>query len=251
MNKNLVLLDISFEDLKVSKLLFENNFYPQAIFYFQQSNEKMVKYLGINSQIINQNELHSKIGHKTLKIFKKSVELSLDRFQTNKNLDIKSDFQKIDEFIRNSDLREIIPFVINQIEESKNNSFELPFDLNSLSSPEYLIEFILKFSPENEELLNNIKKYSNDEIFKDLLNNGSNKFKTGLNKYLNSIFVLFFISSFLNYHVSTVRYPDQNMSNPSDLYGKNNPLVTSLPFFLLELEKCLVNLINFEKKDFF
>lgn len=251
MNKNLVLLDISFEDLKVSKLLFENNFYPQAIFYFQQSNEKMVKYLGINSQIINQNELHSKIGHKTLKIFKKALELSLDRFQINKNLDIKSDFQKIDEFIRNSDLREIIPFVINQIEESKNNSFELPFDLNSLSSPEYLIEFILKFNPENEELLNNIRKYSNDEIFKDLLNNGSNKFKTGLNEYLNSIFVLFVISSFLNYHVSTVRYPDQNMRNPSDLYGENNPLVTSLPFFLLELEKCLVNLISFEKKDFF
>ena len=58
-----ILFEISEEDFNASKLLYANGFYPQAIFYFQQSVEKLIKYLGIVDGIIKQEDLIKKISH--------------------------------------------------------------------------------------------------------------------------------------------------------------------------------------------
>jgi len=158
------MLEISFEDLKASKILYENKFYPQSVFYFQQSTEKAIKYLGLNANIIDKKDLLSDIGHKTLKIFKKAIKKSFDQFPFNKQFDVDKEFQIIQDSIKRNDLKDTIPFIINQINEFKAELPNLPFDYNKISNPNDLIDTINKIDPKNPDLIK-IREYSDDIVF--------------------------------------------------------------------------------------
>jgi len=68
---------ISYDDLYASKILYRKKYYPQAIFYLQQSVEKISKsLLVLMGMCRNEQELKSKIGHEfTVFIFGKLREL--------------------------------------------------------------------------------------------------------------------------------------------------------------------------------
>ena len=73
------LLKIAEKDMKASKLLYNHEFYPQSVFYLQQSSEKSIKVLGLLAGEITENDVRS-IGHKGMKILEKSL-LRLLEFQ--------------------------------------------------------------------------------------------------------------------------------------------------------------------------
>ena len=67
-------LAIAHQDLKAACCLYRDGFYPQAVFYLEQSVEKGLKSYSISSGIIDEDEAWHKISHKTLKIYEKSMK---------------------------------------------------------------------------------------------------------------------------------------------------------------------------------
>ncbi|MCD6371860.1 MAG: HEPN domain-containing protein, partial [Candidatus Aenigmarchaeota archaeon] len=63
------LLEIAKKDLESAKILYKNNLYPQAVFFFQQSVEKANKALGLMLKLVKEDELKNYIRHKPIKIY--------------------------------------------------------------------------------------------------------------------------------------------------------------------------------------
>jgi hypothetical protein len=65
---------MAFLDLKAARHLYDGGYYPQAVFYLEQSAEKGLKSYSIESGIIDEKEAWSDISHKTLKIYEKTTK---------------------------------------------------------------------------------------------------------------------------------------------------------------------------------
>ena len=78
-------LNISFDDLKASNFLYKNGFYPQAIFYLQQSIEKLIKSNGYYLNIIKDRKIGEKnVRHDVWKVYSNILEnLSNSKFKKN------------------------------------------------------------------------------------------------------------------------------------------------------------------------
>lgn len=67
------LLATAHQDLNAAKCLNKSGFYPQAVFYLQQSVEKGLKSYSVSLGIIDEEESRREISHKTLKIYEKNM----------------------------------------------------------------------------------------------------------------------------------------------------------------------------------
>lgn len=67
------LLAVAHQDLRAARHLYTGQYYPQAVFYIQQSVEKGLKSYAVASGMINQEESRKEISHKTIKIFEKNT----------------------------------------------------------------------------------------------------------------------------------------------------------------------------------
>lgn len=67
------LLAMAHQDLKAARHLYTGEFYPQAVFYLEQSAEKGLKSYSIAFGIINETDAWREISHKTLKIYEKTA----------------------------------------------------------------------------------------------------------------------------------------------------------------------------------
>jgi len=67
------LLAMAHQDLKAARHLYSGGFYPQAVFYLQQSAEKGLKSYSVAWGMIDENEAWREISHKTLKIYEKAT----------------------------------------------------------------------------------------------------------------------------------------------------------------------------------
>ncbi|MCX6258702.1 MAG: HEPN domain-containing protein [Bacteroidia bacterium] len=231
-----VLLDISSYDLQSSKLLFENKLFPQAIFYFQQAIEKLVKFIGLSSNFIKKEDLsNSKIGHKTIKIFRKSIELYCQIFPNANNLNIDKEYITIQNFFSQENPYEIILTVINQIENLNISYQDVPINFPNINN---LIDFLDKFYPNNPNL-SIFRICVDNKEFNESLNNKLQEFNMILPGYIKSVVVLFFLDGLFSKHAINSRYPNINdMINPSVIYNIENPLVYSLPYFQDKLFEC-------------
>ena len=64
------LIKIAETDIRASKILYDNKLYTQALFYFQQSVEKVSKYIGLQMACISESLLKN-ISHDPTKLFAK------------------------------------------------------------------------------------------------------------------------------------------------------------------------------------
>lgn len=62
------------QDLEAARCLFNHQFYPQAVYYLEQSVEKSLKSYAFFTNVIDERQARSKIGHKGLKIAEKSLD---------------------------------------------------------------------------------------------------------------------------------------------------------------------------------
>ena len=76
-------MNISFDDLKASNFLYKNGFYPQAIFYLQQTIEKLIKSNGYYLNIIKNRKIGEKnVRHDVWKVYCNILEnLSNSKFE--------------------------------------------------------------------------------------------------------------------------------------------------------------------------
>jgi len=120
------LLNIAKSDLEASRVLYENQLYPQAIFYFQQSVEKANKSLALVTKQVTEKELYRNIGHEAIKIHEKAIKRQKDKYeQFNDHLKLFPELREVG-FIENFNIkREIRQFdfflsYINKIRHDKN-----------------------------------------------------------------------------------------------------------------------------------
>ena len=83
-------LAIAQQDLKASCCLYDHEYYPQAVFYLEQSVEKGLKSFAIFAGMITEQEARRPISHQTMKIYSKTTTGFKDRINTL-NLNIHSD----------------------------------------------------------------------------------------------------------------------------------------------------------------
>lgn len=233
-----VFLEIAFEDLKVSKELYNSQYFPQAIFYLQQSIEKIVKYVGLKNETISVEELMKPIGHKTSKIFKKELVRQISNTPFNSEEDLFKEFQVLDNIIQKEDDSTLIPSLKEQIDDFLSAP-ETDFPISSLKTPEDIIEF-LKNNNAEESLITDLQKKINDQKFYDFIINRIGSFIPLQPKYLKAIQVLFILTCYFEKAVSLVRYPiADSFENPSTIYTQKHILVENLGYFHKITYDCL------------
>lgn len=222
-------LEVSQEDLQASKLLFDNQFYPQAIFYFQQAVEKLIKYIGLENNIIQEKETR-KISHISSKIFKKAIKQVSPHIDLNLNVDM--DFEKMNKFITNNPEAIVVPKVIEQIQNTFQQKNKSPFD--NVETLEEFYEITKRWYPDDPNL-KEFELISKDENMRPYLNKIFRNFKNRHYSHSNGIVVLFILNTLTETFVTKARYPEKR--NPSKIYNIHNPLVKALPYFFQILEK--------------
>ncbi|MCD5969400.1 HEPN domain-containing protein, partial [Riemerella anatipestifer] len=61
-------IELAKNDIESSEILFKYKKFSNSIYFYHQAVEKVVKYLGLQIGIINENEL-KRISHNPLKVF--------------------------------------------------------------------------------------------------------------------------------------------------------------------------------------
>lgn len=221
-----ILLDISQEDFKASSLLYNNGFYPQALFYLQQSIEKLIKYLGLKDEVIKQDELVKKISHKSTLIFKRAMIKYQHLDDENKDADVNNDFQDLNNQIEKLPENKILDVILSKILETLKVKSLVPPNIDSEQSFEDFYNFLKRTDPNTP----NLDDFIDDKSFKQIAQEMFDDFKTDLDDNIKGIAILFYINIITERLVSSVRYPDiNNMINPSERYNSNNQLIRELP----------------------
>ncbi|SFF30365.1 HEPN domain-containing protein [Sunxiuqinia elliptica] len=234
-----ILYDISKEDFETSKLLLENNFYPQSLFYFQQSIEKLIKYLGLKDGIISTKDLSRKISHNSSLIFKKALTKYKSLNNSIVDFDINKEFQELDEIIKKTPDDKVLEVILKNIFDVLKNKPELPFDIEKIKNFEDLYQVLKKISPDMPQL-EELRRIDNNKLFKPIAEKMLQDFKASFDEYIQGIIILFYINTISQRLVSTVRYPElDQMINPSEIFNKEHSLVKELPTLHMALEYSL------------
>ncbi len=254
-------LDVSESDLKASICLYKNGFYPQAIFYLQQSVEKAAKAFGLLVGVIKFSDL-MKIRHKTLKVHKAIVENLENRLDTIYRieqdhqvgeilsfLDIKSIRKSVTEFhrqygrIMSGDIPDITEERIDEIIQELNNlEFQIHQAINSINSRvensisdsildmfEYFKGWGINIEFDTKEILD-LSKAIARKIIPYLLDG------TYVSVALFNLGLVTFV------HVSSSRYPEK--VNPLEIYNEKHPIIRKFQELTEIMEKILDKLRN-------
>lgn len=115
------LIKLATVDLKSAEVVFQQQIYNNAIYFYHQAVEKSVKYLGLQIGIIDNNAL-KKIGHEPIKVFK-----ILDQVQKIFNSEELTSFVSL---LKKSTDEQLVNNALLEIERSTQNIFELDFNLS-------------------------------------------------------------------------------------------------------------------------
>jgi hypothetical protein len=260
-----VTLENAIEDLKVSRLLFQNMHYARSIFHLQQSIEKSVKsygyYFGLFDEDIAKKSRH--IGHNTIQAYPVSLEQYqkiVDYIKSEQNSDIQLQllFEKIPFFT------EIENNVDSALDEFKKwSQFSMDDNHSSEKITEY-VNFLQTRSTEAEIVLKLLKNKKFSKEIKDFMCTESKKTVVQqihffckkshkpfppMKKKIEECFELFtqkksdhlllfafyqrysmepllYLGLITQNHEQKTRYPDSKDSfNPLSFYDGQNPLV--------------------------
>ena len=132
-------MNISFDDLKASNFLYKNGFYPQAIFYLQQTIEKLIKSNGYYLNIIKNRKIGEKnVRHDVWKVYCNILEnLSNSKFEKIFN----KERQK--EIINNSP---VLKFLFDKYKKVSRQSRNVRFWLKLIYCPSRMKTRFLKIT---------------------------------------------------------------------------------------------------------
>ena len=249
MNEALTILEIAFEDLEASKLLLQNNHYPQSIFYFQQAVEKTTKSIGLSQGFLKKEDLQIKIRHNTLKIFKKAIEFASIPDEILKNLsddfNLEKEFNEVQSFAKEVDIELLMPTYISQIEDYKSTDRKQAIDIPKLHGKQDYLNLIDSFNIDIDEIENIRQKPEDDDFFRiqcEKLNN----LMSSLPKFAEKVMILHVMALIVIELVNDVRYPNlQDFTRPSLIYDSNHVIVKNLKYLLDELDQCIKLLLKF------
>lgn len=256
------LLIIAKKDLRASEMLYNNNFYPQAIFYLQQSLEKTIKSFSLKSGILKKSQV-KKYSHKSIDIFRKILrdeinsnnintlitnipslkktklinEFNVSELIENQNklrsfLDRLFNLQNIDKELIDITEDELV-FVMKEINNIQNEFKKIIIQINNQNIKINYLEMeneLLKVEKKIKES-KNIKNSESiiENYFKEIDKNiTESDFKKITKKIINLLYIscsLFLLTCVFSFnHAELTRYPTKKR-NPTTLYDNNYSLV--------------------------
>jgi len=261
------LLFIALEDLDSSIILYYREHFPQSVFYLQQAVEKAVKSLGLLFEIVSEDDLHRKIGHNPLRVYKRPfTKISDDLPTLNREMDTVPEFKEMlqSSGIDFDELASSIKKQLHQIDEYLCTVVNYNPPIEAL---ERHLSAIESFNRGIKKAEGKIRKEGiSDENFKGV----KEEFQTQLESLFNSIPIpsqqkaamrteldsffttflpnkesfeylmyvllkivrivqnLFYLSIITSPHVAKSRYPEGNF-NPLQFYSPGSPLIDKLP----------------------
>jgi len=255
-------LTIAQQDLKAARCLYDHEFYPQAVFYLEQSAEKGLKSFAIFAGMITEQEARRSISHQTMKIFSKTTTGFKDKIDTfNSNILSDPRLERMFDGIGNSSqlsaqVNRTLGFIQTASKENvvtiSKNEKRLRNYMISLKKlhQEYndIQDLIQQFSISETEfrsfkkmLLNMIKRYFEEQPdeFKTVKKEMDEKltydfYVKSMREYLllllPPIFIyssFFYLSRLLAPHALS-RYPEGDF-DPSEFYNCELPLIQEFP----------------------
>ena len=95
------LIEIAIKDINAAKLLFDNSYYPQAVFHVQQAIEKGIKVIIVFFNYISCKNLKRKVGHSVVESMTKAAENLLTSLDHSQLVQILNDIlQKLEYLIK-------------------------------------------------------------------------------------------------------------------------------------------------------
>lgn len=280
-------LAIAKMDLEASKVLYEKDLYPQAVFYFQQSVEKATKAFAlITGQKISEKEFINDIGHHAINIFEKSIRDQKNRYEQLKanlnrlpelketkivkNFNLERNIRQLNRYLSNikkikKDKRDLIYIsswdirrILKEIKEIESAKKEFEKVRSNISNLKISERASNKMKKELIELYSSLSKY--DSIRVEEAKNDLEKIdlkqlaESSIKSFFEPIGFILFLSIALYYlaivtlpHSSLTRYP-QNDLTPVNLYTKKLPIVKKLPELCEVQDNVLNELKLFTKK---
>ena len=213
---------ISLEDLQVSSLLYENSYYPAALFHLQQATEKLLKSYGHKFNLIDPNK---KEFHDTWKIYCSSLE--------HCHL---LDSQAKRKIILDSSVLEYIfkEFKLGQRNFKNLNKFLLDnkniYNIKKINFPPDIVKKTLEHNYFLREDTLNILEFNNEDIWYKKILKGLGIVLIGVGGILQLyyLFPLFSIdiSIILFQHVEISRYGIESDGKlPNEIYKEDHVLI--------------------------
>ncbi|NJD77928.1 MAG: HEPN domain-containing protein [Candidatus Methanoperedens sp.] len=286
MNMNTDLLDIAKMDLHASEVLYENELYPQAIFYFQQSVEKANKAFALITNQLEEKDLLKEVGHQTVNIYEKSIRIQKNRYeQLNEKLGNIPEFKstKIIENLNISKTLRQIDGYLSQIKKIKERQEELIYiskreirqflkdiastkrdiekDKRKISRFKITEKTLNKTKREIIDQLGFLSKYDPAQFEEAKKNLESTDIRLLVEKLIKNqselLIIIIPLSMSLYYlaiitlpHASITRYPNpKNGQSPLNIYTKKLPIVKML-HELFEVHKSALNELKLLNKKF-
>lgn len=248
-------ISIAKDDLNSAMILLKSKQYPQSLFYTDQAIEKLCKYVIIKDKVLTEEQLKSKIGHDSTKVFDIITNYLIGKINESRE-NKYSDF--VDDLITG---KELLIKLRNKRKNGELSEKDINGELNIIKS--YLFDnppspYDYLFIQKPEDLLNTLldmnlidKKEIPDFDLKSLNNEPYNQILVLLKeyaeaayKYQNYMTALISLAGIFSTHWETTRYPTQNLT-PKDKYNENNLIIKYLQCFqdlTLELIKRFENL---------
>lgn len=145
-----IFLDIAKQDLKSSQLLFENECYPQSVFYFQQAVEKTMKSIAVWLEFTTLKDANKEIGHQGMNFYGISHDKQKENIDNMKEKKEQAEF--ISQALNMGSADETIESVENELEEANKL-------IKSHSKPK---KFVRLSNKEVKQFLNEIYKIKNE-----------------------------------------------------------------------------------------
>ncbi len=277
-------LAIAKMDLEASKVLYEKELYPQAVFYFQQSVEKATKAFAlITGQKISEKEFINDIRHQAINVFEKSIRDQKNRYEQLKanlnklpelketkifkDFNLERNIRQLDRHLAHikevkKDKRDLIYIsswdirsILKEIESTKKEFEKEKQNISKLKISERASN---KKKKELIELYNSLSKYNpvrfeeaKNELEKIDLKQLAEKLIKSLSEPISIIIsismALYYLSIITLPHSSLTRYPLDDFT-PVNLYTKKLPIVKKLPELCEVQDNVLNELKLFNKK---
>jgi len=234
-------LNIGKSDLESSIILYNQKFYPQSLYLFHQSLEKLIKCLGISLDWFKSGK---EVGHNLTfavsKVWEKRIDNLIDQaiedLNKTERLYLEKDYRKFKTFFKKEELKKLKEYTFHKIVFN---------DIGGRCNSEIVKERLSSLDKENEEiskLKKNTKKYMKKHIpefeieLKKAKKEGSTnsthlkkKFAKILEKdyhyestkIMYAIFVVVGLACLLPKQ-NKLRYPEYN---PTETYTHNHPLI--------------------------
>ncbi len=270
MKEGMVLLEIAKKDLEASRLLYENELYPQALFYLEQAIEKVFKGLSVALEIITLDEA-KKISHTPFQWFiivqEKYIE-NVEKIESLLMILSTSHPIPVWSYEEKTKLSEISKKIKKWDKEARKLS----------GSEELLEEFISEYEEIGNQLeqLREISPEERQNIIGEVLESEIKKLYYGYKlpyfvtvtfayhtkamleflfgnieliiKPLSLIWCSLFLFIPLYPVVSMVRYPIGS-HNPLEVYDENHPLIKKFDLLYQKIEEILIEIERYLREE--